>query len=93
MRVKIRFFAHFRDLIGGSGIVELDLEEGATISLLLEELFMNPRIKDGLCDTDKGLSAGVTILKNGREVKFLEGMETPLNSGDEIAIFPPIAGG
>jgi molybdopterin synthase sulfur carrier subunit len=93
MRIRVRFFAHLRDVVGGSGIVELDLEEGATISLLLEKLFINPRIKDGLCDEDQRIKRGVTILMNGREVKFLRGMETPLNIGDEIAIFPPIVGG
>jgi molybdopterin synthase sulfur carrier subunit len=35
----------------------------------------------------------VNILKNGRNVHFLSGLDTPLDNGDVIALFPPVAGG
>lgn len=39
------------------------------------------------------LKSGVTVMLNGRNVRFLEGFETELSSGDTVAIFPPIGGG
>ena len=33
------------------------------------------------------------VLRNGRSIKSLEGMETKLEDGAEIAIFPPLVGG
>jgi molybdopterin converting factor small subunit len=35
----------------------------------------------------------VNILKNGRNIQFLSGLDTPLDDGDTIALFPPVAGG
>ena len=35
----------------------------------------------------------VNILKNGRNIHFLAGLDTPLEDGDTIALFPPAAGG
>jgi molybdopterin converting factor small subunit len=35
----------------------------------------------------------VNILKNGRNIYFLAGLDTPLDDGDIITLFPPAAGG
>ena len=35
----------------------------------------------------------ITILKNGREIRFLSGLETKLENGNEISVFPPVHGG
>ena len=35
----------------------------------------------------------VNVLVNGRSINFLEGLKTELSDGDEVAIFPPVAGG
>jgi molybdopterin synthase sulfur carrier subunit len=33
------------------------------------------------------------VLKSGREVLHLDGMDTELEDGDQLSIFPPVAGG
>ena len=35
----------------------------------------------------------VVILKNGRHMQYLNSLETELIEGDNIAMFPPVAGG
>jgi molybdopterin converting factor small subunit len=44
---------------------------------------------------DKNLQLGgwVVILINGRNMAIFDGIDTQLNEGDVIAIFPPVAGG
>ena len=93
MKVKVRFFAHLRELTGRKVINEVDCEEGATLSMLLDWLSLDSRIKHVLFDEHQRIKPDITILKNGREIRLLEGMQTSLNSGDEIAIFPRVVGG
>lgn len=33
------------------------------------------------------------VLVNGRNLGYLKGKRTKLNTGDEVSIFPPLAGG
>ena len=93
MKVTVKFYSYLRDLIGKKAKVELDLDEGAVISHLLSELLLDPQIKDALLDDNQELKSDITLLKNGREITFLAGMETKLEPGDEISIFPLVAGG
>jgi molybdopterin synthase sulfur carrier subunit len=93
MKVKVKFFAHLPDLIGKKAIDEIECEEGATISMLLDWLFLDSKIRSALFDEDRKIKPNLTILRNGRDINFLDGLETQLSSGDEIAIFPLVVGG
>jgi len=93
LKVTVRFYAHLRDLVGQKALVELEVEQGATISDLLDELFLDSRIKETLLDENEEIKPDITILKNGREIRFLAGMETRLTAGDEISVFPVVVGG
>jgi len=39
------------------------------------------------------LKSGVTVMVNGRNIRFLDGNETELEGGDTVTVFPPIGGG
>ncbi len=39
------------------------------------------------------LGAAILILVNGRNVRYLRGLDTPLTMDDEVSIFPMVAGG
>ena len=45
MKVTVKFFATLRDLTGKKKPIEVELEEGATISKLLDVLYLDLRIK------------------------------------------------
>ncbi len=57
----------------------------------------------GLCDTEgrrRALFAGpgelrerLTVLVNGRNILFLDGLSTALRDGDVVSVFPPVYGG
>jgi len=93
LKVTVRFYAHLRELAGKKGVVELDLKEDATVSELLDELLLDFRVREVLLDEKQDIKSEITILKNGREIRYLDGMDTPLESGDEISVFPIVAGG
>jgi molybdopterin synthase sulfur carrier subunit len=68
--------------------------EGDTLSQIVNNLESKyPGIKERLCDEDEQLRHFVNIYINGEDVRFLEGLATPINSGDEISIVPAVAGG
>jgi molybdopterin synthase sulfur carrier subunit len=68
--------------------------EGDTLSQIVNDLESKyPGIKERLCDEDEQLRHFVNIYINGEDVRFLEGLATPINSGDEISIVPAVAGG
>ncbi len=40
-----------------------------------------------------GIKPTILILKNVRNIRFLRGLLTKLEDGDEVNIFPPLLGG
>lgn len=70
------------------------MEDGATVRKLLEVLFDQYSIlQDKIFDDNDELRPWIQILKNGRNIKFLNGLETKITNGDILAVFPPVAGG
>ena len=64
-----------------------------TVKAVIETLEQkHPGLKDRLLD-DKGVRRFVNIYVGDEDVRFLDGLETKLKSGDEISIVPAIAGG
>jgi MoaD family protein len=92
VKVNVKAFATFREVMDNQ--VAMEFSGGATIRTLLAELTGRYEGLGTLMFTDPGtLRDFVNILKNGRNIHFLAGLDTPLDDGDVIALFPPIAGG
>lgn len=73
---------------------DIDLPQGATIGKLLEILCArHEKLYGEIFEAPETLRPLVNVLKNGRNVFFTGNLATPLEDGDVIAVFPPIAGG
>ena len=57
----------------------------------LEENF--PGMKKRLCDDEGNLRNFVNVYVNGEDVRFLNGIDTELQNGNEISLVPAVAGG
>jgi molybdopterin synthase sulfur carrier subunit len=92
MKVRVKAFATFREVMDNQ--VDMEFTEGATLLTLLTDLTRRyGGLSELLFANPDTLRDFVNILKNGRNIHFLSGLNTPLEDGDVIALFPPIAGG
>jgi molybdopterin synthase sulfur carrier subunit len=76
----------------------LDIEAGKlTVRDLLEELSIRfgEEFRDIILETEsQSGSRYIQILVNGRHYRHLpNGLDTELKEGDEVSLFPPVAGG
>lgn len=81
MDITVRFFARFKELVGNSQITE-SVRDGATVADVIEQLRQQ--------FPDLPLVAEQTLLSVNQDFAT---METALNDGDTLAIFPPVSGG
>jgi len=91
MIIKVNAFARFREVFGKELGVELDGK--ATVMDLLTGLCAPHGSHDLIFDESGRIKKYVNILVNGRHIQSLSGIKTELVDGDEVAIFPPVAGG
>jgi len=81
MKIKVLYFATFRDLTGIQ-VEEILLPEGIIIAELQTHLAkLHPSIERGL---------PTAVFTINKEFAFAKDL---INEGDEVAIFPPISGG
>ena len=92
MKVKMKFFATFRELFG-SVEKEIELESRSDIQELLNLLCDSRQCRQKIFDYSGKLRPYIKILKNGRHIQFLDGIYTELKEGDVVTMFPPVGGG
>lgn len=91
MSVTVRIPTPLRKLTNDLDVVSSD---GGTLLACIETLERQyPGLKERLCDETGELRRFVNVYINGEDVRFLSGLETALNPGDEVSIVPAVAGG
>ena len=92
--MKVKMFGTLRSAVGHTKEIKVRVEDGSTVLEVLETLFVDyPGLERKVIVADNTLQGGVNLFVNGRSVRFLGGLTTVLRQSDELALFPPIAGG
>jgi molybdopterin synthase sulfur carrier subunit len=91
MGVNIRIPGPLRRVTNGEQQVEVDASTVQESIDALDSKF--PGIKERLCDEAGDIRYFVNIYLNGEDVRFLQGVNTGTNAGDELSIVPAVAGG
>ena len=61
---------------------------------MLEALYaQHGELRDRLSDGDGGLRRFVNVYVGGEDIRFGDGLDTPVSDGDEVQILPAVAGG
>ncbi|TMB99117.1 MAG: MoaD/ThiS family protein [Chloroflexi bacterium] len=74
-----------KDVVAGDGETLIECIDG------LDRQY--PGLKERLVDETGELRRFVNIYVNGEDVRFAQGVNTPLQGGDEVSIVPAVAGG
>ncbi len=79
--------------IAGDRVVDVDVAPGDTVGDALDELLAtHPALRDRVLE-DGDVADHINVLHNGRNVHHEDGLETTVDTGDELALFPPVSGG
>ncbi len=88
MTVKIP--AQLRDATGGASEIQAD---GTTVGEALESVFASHGELRDRIRSEGDLRRFVNVYLGGEDIRFLDGLETPVKDGDELTILPAVAGG
>lgn len=86
---KVKLFGGLREKAGAA---EVELPVGSVNQILIELVRDNDRLRAAIYDGDQ-LQTHVRVMINGRDIELSEGLETAVTANDQLAIFPPLAGG
>jgi sulfur-carrier protein len=80
-----------RASVGGAKQVEAS---GETLGAVLSDLFARyPGVREQILSTEGSLSRFVNVFLNDQDVRFLNGLDTPVAGTDTIMLLPAMAGG
>jgi len=91
--MEIKVHATLRDVVGEK-CIRLERFSDVTVDQILQELVSRyPAIVPKLFKEDGELHSGAHVLINGRDMRYLNGLETKISAADEVRIFPAVGGG
>lgn len=95
MGIRVRFPSAIRCKAGGVSEITLDVRPGGdTVRYALERLVERyPELAQMLCDQDGRFRPALQIYVNDEHVRFRQGVQTVLQSGDLVYVVPMVMGG
>ncbi len=91
MSVLVRIPTPLQKFTKNQSEVQVD---GATVSEVLGQLDEQfPGVRERLCDDQGAVRKFINLYLNDEDIRFMDGAQTGVKDGDELAIIPAIAGG
>jgi len=91
MSITVKIPTQLRVVTGGEP--EASVEDATTVGEVLDGLYDRyDELRDRIAE-DGGLRRFVNVYVEGEDIRFLDGLETPVEDGDEVTILPAVAGG
>jgi molybdopterin converting factor small subunit len=91
MAVTIRIPTQLRELSGGASEVSAG---GETVAAVLADLeAAHPGFRERLFDEGGQLRRFVNVFVADEDIRFLDGIDTPVGEGQTVSIVPAVAGG
>jgi MoaD family protein len=91
MAVTVKLPTQLRAAAGGATEAA---GSGATVGEVLESVYAaHGELRERLAGDDGELRRFVNVYLKGEDIRFLDGLQTPVADGDEVTILPAVAGG
>jgi molybdopterin synthase sulfur carrier subunit len=90
MAVTVKIPTQLREATDGEGTARVD---GSTVGEVLDALYDRFGELRSRIAQDGGLRRFVNVYVGGEDIRFLDGLDTTVEDGDEITILPAVAGG
>jgi sulfur-carrier protein len=91
MAVTVKIPTQLRAAAQGTSETQLD---GETVQEVLDGLYERfGELRERICDDDGSLRRFVNVYVSGEDIRFLDGLQTPVSDGAELTILPAVAGG
>ena len=90
MTVSVKIPTQLRAATDGESSAEVS---GDTVGEVLDALYERYGELRSRIAEDGGLRRFVKVYVGGEDIRFLDGLDTPVSDGDEVTILPAVAGG
>lgn len=91
MIIKVKLFANFREVTRKKDM-EIDVKGNTVKDAVMSLISVYPGLGP-LMVHEGEVKPYVNVLVNGKDVRTLNGTDTSIAEGDELALFPPVSGG
>jgi sulfur-carrier protein len=89
--VTVKIPPQLRAATGGDGAVQAD---GSTVGEVLDAVYAtHGELRDRVAEDDGAIRRFVNVFLDGEDIRFLDGLGTPVSDGAELTILPAVAGG
>lgn len=91
MAATVKLPTQLRASVGGAATVPA---AGATVGEVLDAVYAeHPDLRERICDEDGELRRFVNVYVGGEDIRYLDGLDTPVADGGEVQVLPAVAGG
>jgi sulfur-carrier protein len=91
MAITVKIPSQLRSVTGGDA--EATVDSAGTVGEVLDGLYdQYEGLRERIAE-DGDLRRFVNVYVGGEDIRFLEGLDTPVDDGDEVTILPAVAGG
>ena len=91
--MQVRLYATLRKTVGVKE-VEIPVKGNQTVGDILHALVdQHPELNEAIWYADGSLAGHVAVILNGRDIRHLDNVNTPLTDNDTLDVFPPVGGG
>ena len=94
MSVEVVLPGYLADLAGGQKHVDVEVGAGGTLAAVLDRLAEGrPLLDRRIRDETGALRRFVNVYVDGEDVRFEQGVRTPVGDGAVVQVLPSVAGG